>query len=188
MHSSGNSSPGQDSSTPWEVIMTAANKTRLLAFAGTTLALLTLSAPAHAKRPVPSCPVLAMTSIRAAAPRPARRSLARSRKPSSTVRWKCLDPSGYSSSDDHWKSMPRLYRNFRIDPWRAAPPGITISIAIGANGPFRTVRIHDHQHQWHRGVRHDRYANRHQGHQHHNAAVVEIEDTGDLGFLAAGYQ
>ena len=161
--------------------MTAANKTRLLAFAGTARTTHVVSASTR-QAAVPSCPVLAMTSIRAAAQR--KTFAGAFSKTFINGEIDCLDPGGYGALTIT-KSITLDCTGTFGSILASGTTGISINIAVNANDPFRTVRI--------RGLSingtgasgtigtrtirasPERGGGRDRGHR-------------DLGFLAAGYQ
>ena len=161
------------------------NKSRLLALAGTTLALFAVSAPAHAQAVRTWVSGVGDDLFPCSRTAPCKTFAGAISKTFINGEINCIDPGGYGAVT--------ITKSITIDCTgtfgsilASGTTGVTISIPVGANDPFRTVRLRGLSINGsgpsgtvgtRTGVRGVRIL---------NAAVVEIEDTVISDFTTAG--
>jgi hypothetical protein len=163
------------------------NKSKLLAFAGTTLALFAVSAPAHAQATRTWVSGVGDDLNPCSRTAPCKTFAGAISKTFINGEIDCLDPGGYGAVT--------VTKSITIDCTgtfgsilASGTTGVTISIAVNANDPFRTVRLRGLSINGsgasgtigtRTGVRGVRIL---------DAAVVEIEDSVITDFVTAGIQ
>jgi hypothetical protein len=163
------------------------NKSKLLAFAGTTLALFAVSAPAHAQATRTWVSGVGDDLNPCSRTAPCKTFAGAISKTFINGEIDCLDPGGYGAVT--------ITKSITIDCTgtfgsilASGTTGVTISIAVNANDPFRTVRLRGLSINGsgasgtigtRTGIRGVRIL---------DAAVVEIEDSVIFDFTTAGVQ